>query len=74
MTAGQNESVSGDPIGTSRIEVHELIPENESQISEAHRCPGMTRVCSLNRIGREKPDGVCDFGPKKWSESHLAAL
>ena len=54
----EHEAVAAGPDRIHRIEAHDAIPERVDQRRERHRRAGVTGVGRLDRIYRQRPNGV----------------
>ena len=54
----EHEAIAAGPDRIYRIEAHDAIPERVDQWRQRHRCSGVTGIGCLNRIYRQRPNGV----------------
>src|SRR3984893_15070699 len=58
MTVGEHEPVAVRPNRVLRIEAHDAVPERVHQRRERHRGAGMSGLGPLDRIHRERANGI----------------
>lgn len=64
MSGRQNETVTVEPMGVSRIEPHMPCPQHVSHCRATHRHPWVTAIRLLHGIDRETADRVNALGLK----------
>ena len=68
MAVGEHEAIAVGPDRIVRIEAHDAIPEGVDEGRQRHRRAGMSRLGLLDRINRQRANGV-DAQLIDWSLS-----
>ena len=58
VTVGEDEPIAVRPDRIVRIEAHHAVPHRVDEGRQRHRCAGMARLRLLDRVDRERADGV----------------